>query len=406
MKFKNPTAAEAVLSAMERDLAQAIYPSHIEHTYFIALIHLADRRIAPELGKRAYKEPGACRRLQWAHTAHRLGDSRSLRKFADDLGTGALDLSLNKDGRSRSWEFENILAYLSDIEFSFTDRALLKLAQHHHPFHDMVVAGLKDKVLAYHVDRVYLSHFFCLAILGRLLEDKTATGVIVRINEKDQCVEHEGPGKGDSQSMPWIPALLADPKKRKTRVEARRCDLAAQLVALVLVGVPEFDPLLNDADERLSEMKTLLDRFAGRVRRLSPPEKEILAPRDDHCRFIPDLPPLNRPATAADVKAGKAIFHLDGKGKPADLKLPAIGIFKKDAKEKDPPPRPHRASRNRPRPRAGLRHHRTPRHPRRAGPRIGTRRALGRRKEEQGVALLGLARSLSQSRIRWFLKTS
>jgi hypothetical protein len=52
--------------------------------------------------------------------------------------------------------------------------------------------------------------------------------------------------------------------------------------------------------------------------------------------YRPDFPPLPHPATADDVKAGKAIFHLDGQGKLADVPLPAVGIWKKTAKEREP----------------------------------------------------------------------
>lgn len=43
---------------------------------------------------------------------------------------------------------------------------------------------------------------------------------------------------------------------------------------------------------------------------------------------------LKQPATAEDVKAGRAIFHLGGKGQIADMKLPASGVIKK-ATDKD-----------------------------------------------------------------------
>ncbi|MCW8139403.1 MAG: hypothetical protein KIT58_10920, partial [Planctomycetota bacterium] len=39
---------------------------------------------------------------------------------------------------------------------------------------------------------------------------------------------------------------------------------------------------------------------------------------------IPGLPPLDRAATAADVDAGRAVFHLDGRGRRANLRLPAM----------------------------------------------------------------------------------
>ena len=52
--------------------------------------------------------------------------------------------------------------------------------------------------------------------------------------------------------------------------------------------------------------------------------------------FIPNIPPRNRPATPANVKAGNAVFDLGGKGKLADTKLPAWLLLKTEAKEKYP----------------------------------------------------------------------
>jgi hypothetical protein len=47
--------------------------------------------------------------------------------------------------------------------------------------------------------------------------------------------------------------------------------------------------------------------------------------------------PLGRAATADDVKAGKAVFHQGGKGKVADLKLPAVAVLKHDENKERPP---------------------------------------------------------------------
>jgi hypothetical protein len=52
--------------------------------------------------------------------------------------------------------------------------------------------------------------------------------------------------------------------------------------------------------------------------------------------FIPDIRPLGRPATADDVRAGRAVFHLGGKGKLADQPLPAWVLLKADAGKKHP----------------------------------------------------------------------
>jgi hypothetical protein len=44
-----------------------------------------------------------------------------------------------------------------------------------------------------------------------------------------------------------------------------------------------------------------------------------------------------RPATAADVKAGRAVFHLDGTGRAWTGPVPTQVVLKADAKKKSPP---------------------------------------------------------------------
>jgi hypothetical protein len=51
-----------------------------------------------------------------------------------------------------------------------------------------------------------------------------------------------------------------------------------------------------------------------------------MSPDPDRPRFIPAVS-LDRAATEADVKAGRALFHLDGQGKKATLELPAVGLL-------------------------------------------------------------------------------
>jgi hypothetical protein len=84
-------------------------------------------------------------------------------------------------------------------------------------------------------------------------------------------------------------------------------------------------------------MKKALDRFPGNHRTLTSTEKMILAGNTYEVWFCPAIMPLGRPATADDVTAGKAIFHLGGGGKLAALELPARGTFKRTAKDKGTP---------------------------------------------------------------------
>jgi hypothetical protein len=45
-------------------------------------------------------------------------------------------------------------------------------------------------------------------------------------------------------------------------------------------------------------------------------------------QYLPDVPPLARAATAEDVAAGRAPFHLSGQGAPANVALPAVGKWR------------------------------------------------------------------------------
>src|SRR5262249_172276 len=109
-------------------------------------------------------------------------------------------------------------------------------------------------------------------------------------------------------------------------------------------GVPAYHPLLKDADDRLPRLKAALDRFP-QFRRATDYETAVLRPPDDdpekflfdytrQTLFVPAVALLARPPTHEDVKMGRAIFHIDGKGKPHDLHLPAYGVLKRDGKAK------------------------------------------------------------------------
>src|SRR5262249_40662453 len=97
-KFAKPTAAEAILAAMDADLrafdadAPTLMPDanrrRIEWTYLDALIDLGDQRIAPVLAKRANTVKTGRARWQWALVAHFLGDGKPFAAFAKDFAAG------------------------------------------------------------------------------------------------------------------------------------------------------------------------------------------------------------------------------------------------------------------------------------------------------------------------------
>jgi hypothetical protein len=86
-------------------------------------------------------------------------------------------------------------------------------------------------------------------------------------------------------------------------------------ITALVVGIPPFHPLHRDAAKSLPALKAFLDRHGRRFRRLTEAEARRYDLRGDPA-YAPDIRPLGRPATAADVAAGRAVFHLGGKGKP------------------------------------------------------------------------------------------
>jgi hypothetical protein len=339
-KFSKPTVAEAILDAMDADLAvhdttpakDAGYHDYerrgIEGTYLSALVELGDKRIAPELARRAAAAPKLRARRQWAHAAHFLGDPKPLATLAEEFRAGKLVLPAGEDGEQ---ELEGILHALINVETPEALRAIDALTDPKHPQHKAAT----HKVLTQRPDGSergpWFAHPFCLRILRTALEDTTPTGAKF-VMEKDMLWRREKDGGSGGP----VPQFLADPATRREQAEERACDAAALKLGDLVLGLPRYHPLQKDADQRLAALKTMLDRFAGSYRRANWREVRRLDLSHFAPTYVPDIRPLGRAATADDVKAGKAIFHLDGKGKPADLKLPAAAVLKGVAKEKWP----------------------------------------------------------------------
>ena len=84
----------------------------------------------------------------------------------------------------------------------------------------------------------------------------------------------------------------------------------------------------------MTEVKSFLRRFEGKLRIATRLECRAVGESYWDHHFIPDLRPLGRPATADDVAAGKAIFHLDRPAKPTSLELPAVAELPQTEKER------------------------------------------------------------------------
>jgi hypothetical protein len=335
-KFKRPTVAEAILAAMAADLkdhdgkpskADPHYHEYIRHgikrKYLWAAVGVGDQRIAPVIAKWATEAKSLERRREFAEAAHWLGDSKPFRAFADEFRAGKITVS-DKE------ELKAILRALIEVGIPEAQAALEKLADPDHPQHQAVAR----KILTEYGDRPWREHRFSLSILRKALDDTTLTGTTYTIGKDKRTVSLQGQVSGAG----GLPEFLREPAVRRDKAEERACDDAALKLNELVVGLPPYHPLFKDADKRLTALKAAFDRYSGKYRRATWQEHIGLDLSLYSPAYVPDIKPLGRTATADDVKTGKAVFHLDGKGRLADLKLPAVAMLKRD-EQKDSPTR-------------------------------------------------------------------
>jgi hypothetical protein len=339
-KFSKPTAAEAILAALDADLKEYDAKKReegddyqrrgIEGTYLSALVELGDTRIAPELAKRAAAAAAVRARRQWAQAAHYLGEFKPFQAFAEDFRAGKVELPAGGEGER---ELRGIVGALINIGTPAAEQALDALADPKHPQHKAVARQvLSQRVRGGFPDEgPWFAHPFCLRILRTALDDTTATGATYVV-EKDRLTRKEKGG----YSSGGLPEFLADPALRRDEAVERTCDATAMKVSELVVGLPPYHPLFKDTDKRLTALKAALDRYAGNYRHLSWRERDLLGVSPWSPAYVPALRPLGRAATVEDVKAGKAIFHFAGQGKLADLELPAVAVRKRDEKKDRP----------------------------------------------------------------------
>jgi len=331
-KFTNPTVAEAILAAYDAERAALAADPKLENgewtdeeAYLAALKQLGDKRVADDCARRSIGGATPAARLRWAFIALQLGDSQPLDRLAEvvRLGTYALPGPVQSDFESERYvELSELIQAFAVARTAATEQALAALVEPTNPYYD-TVAEIVDAYTGTYVDDEIgtLVHPFCLPPLRRALDDKgPADGVYSVKDDALSYVEAAGGGfRGQS-----LPPELADPQVRRDRVEIRRCDVAAVHLGEMVVGLPYFHPLLLDADRRLAQLRSVFDRFGKRYRDATRAEADVFGEVSWEANILPDIRPLGRAATPADVREGTAIFQLDGRGKPAELKLPAV----------------------------------------------------------------------------------
>jgi hypothetical protein len=187
LKFKNPTATDAILSAMDRDLAnhdareqdflRDYRRRQLEDQYLFPLIELGETRIAAELAKRAGAASSIRMRRKWAYAAFKLGDPGPMKDYAEDFRLGKIELPANDQPQTNHFdqpgyvELRGIVTYLSGLSLPEADRALNALANPKHRDHaEAAKAVLADSYRF--EEQGWTSHPYCLAILRGALDDE------------------------------------------------------------------------------------------------------------------------------------------------------------------------------------------------------------------------------------------
>jgi hypothetical protein len=339
-KFKNPTTAEAILAALDRESAANAGKDSdrdwlLVH-YLSALADLGDVKIAPILAQRGRAAMKVPQRRIYSLAAYYLDEKGPMKELVDDFRAGKLDLGFAKPPPRNAEDdpghraLAGLVSSLTAIDTPETNGALFELAGPNHPWHTYVKKQLllQSAARSYRDDQgPWLWHPFAVRMLHMCLDDKTLTGNEHSIKENVRWVrDNKGSGSGGP-----IPAHLADPAKRNDLAKERACDFAALQLATMVAGMPQFDPLFKDADARIATMREFLNRYQ-KFRHVKMKERGAFG--DEHQSgvfYLPDIS-LKEAATKNDVEAGRAIFHLDGKGKKTDAALPLIA----DLKESDP----------------------------------------------------------------------
>ena len=325
-KFANPTVAEAMLTAMDRDLAaQSRRPdrygsldyelARIEDVYLDSISALGDTRIAAELTRRSQAAEKESLRRKYAWAAHVCGDSTAFKAFIADFREGKLKI-LTRPPNSQ----------VSGDPFAIELNAIIGcLVDSRLPEADAVLYGFADPKNKYHASAAKASslmwHPACIVVYRADLDDTKPNGTKYEISGGRYRVTGHG-----WSSNAEIPDYLTDPKVRQSSADGRVCDEAAVTLDELVLGARPADPLFNDNDNRLEAMRKMLDRFEKKMRRAT--SKETLFLRGyEYTVYVPDVKPLGRPATADDVANGLAIFDLNGQGKVAHVKLPSDASF-------------------------------------------------------------------------------
>jgi hypothetical protein len=346
-RFANPTCAEAILAAMDRDLRQFDSAPHaedyieqrgkIETLYLEAVRTLGDSRSAGLLHHRFDIESSNRMRRLYAAACAKLGDGAPLAEFADQVRLGTISLPPTGVRATPDVETPDDLE-LRQIVMTFsqnlspaTNAALYAITTPSHPLYPELLFNIRRADgFGFSFDNGgWALHPYVLRVLRREMDEEQSDGSEYGLGN-DNWYRSGASGSGGTTS---IPPLLMDRRRVNTKVKGRVCDGAAKAASELIIGAPGYDPLFKDADTRLTALRHFLDVHASHLRVATASEAAALDYWIDyHPVWILDVHPTGHAATVADVTAGRAIFTLEGGGgEPVPEEFPLTAIRKADA---------------------------------------------------------------------------
>lgn len=343
-KYTSPTVQQAIFDAMNQERARhksGLTESRdnrerMDSRFVHCLVSLGDSRAGPELALRAAQASSSSKRFLFARAAHELGVSGELVSVIRDIGAGRFELSSDPASDSLvsfdGGPFGHLVAQLIRCGLPEADEALYLLADPRHPLYPLAAASaLKEDNIDRWSGSSPLRHPVRLMILAQRLTDFQTTGVHYYLRG-DEIEVMGGQDRRRTRYRDKAPATAHWLEHAEQRVADKMADRLAQMV----VGLTTSHPLRPDADARLAKVSAEIALYSRRFRHLDWKEMDHWNLRFLDTAYIPDLRPLGRPATDADVKLGRAVFELNGRGAVPKLKLPVWLVLKSEAKERRP----------------------------------------------------------------------
>lgn len=340
-KYKSPTVAEAILAARDEEHAQSMRPGFQDRQggsddqYLHSLVHLGDQRVGNELARRAHAAVSFEQRLLYAKAANYLGYPGPMLMLARDLQRGSIVLTEHDEGDNQSRRhvaraLKAVVNTLIASKLREADEALFSLADTDHPLFLLSSQIVRDEDYRF-LNTPTAEHPFFVAVLAKSLADLRVTGVHYYL--RGDVVEVSGERERDRNRMTRPECVGV---RWMEHSQERTADTIATLLTNVVCGLPAAHPLRHDQDQVLQRMKSILDQHRRGLRRMNEIEQQRFGMWQGITSFIPDIRPLARPATADDVKAGRAVFDLSGKGKSVELNRPGWLLLKTEAMKDRP----------------------------------------------------------------------